>query len=64
VRSHFKGHPLEHILLENYASNSADVPKKIEVRAFSNLTVWDLKKIVSNQIQVPARRIELKRSEE
>ena len=48
LRSLYKGEVIEKILLENYANLTLDAPKKIEVKIFSNMTVWDLKKIASS----------------
>lgn len=47
LRSLDRGERIEKILLENSCNFARDAAKYVEVKAFSNLTVWDLKKIAS-----------------
>jgi hypothetical protein len=64
LRSLDKGEIVEHILLENSCNFAADAAKYVEVKAFSNLTIWDLKKIAAQNFNVNPRKIELKRADD
>ena len=59
-----RGEYLESVVLQNQVTFSKNVPKYVEINTYSNMTVWELKKIASSKFQVSPRRIELKRSDQ
>lgn len=47
-----RGDFLEKVILQNMVSSLQNVPRLIEVNTYSNMTVWELKKIASQKFQV------------
>jgi hypothetical protein len=58
-----KGDYLDKIILQNTFGYDKDVPRFVEISAYSNMTLWELKKIASKKFRVLAKRIEFKRGD-
>ena len=46
-----KGYYIEKIIIQNNITQQKNCPKYIELNAYSNMTIWDLKKIVASKLK-------------
>ena len=66
LRSHLalnRGDFLERVILQNMISQSKTNPRIVKVNTYSNMTVWELKKLASLKFQVSPLQIQLQRQE-
>ena len=52
-----KGVFVEKILIQNNITNQKNTPRYIEINTYSNMTVWELKKIIATKLQQSPLRI-------
>lgn len=58
-----RGDKIEKIILESKITLVRGIPDCIEVNAFSNMTVWELKQLAAQHFKVSPKKLEFKRSD-
>ena len=66
LRNHLaieKGEYVNRLIIMNCITHQKNSPKYIEVNTYSNMTLWELKKIVAQKTKTSPLKIQLNRSD-